>query len=312
MSPPDLRVLLASAPVRPIVAADVRELVRALVEWLPGDAPPIQQAVLSGFVADRLGFAFVGGYRAALSALVPELESAALVTFAATEERGAHPRAIDTHLDRSGDGTLVLTGEKRWSTLAPLAQAALVVAKEGADESGRPRLRLVKVSLEQASVSVEPMPPTPFAPEVPHAVVRFESVRVQHADVLPGDGYDRYLKPFRTLEDLHVHAALVGYLVSLARRAGGHRDVVERCLAICSCLEELARAEPRDPGLHLALAGVLRETESLVSSAKPCLTDVPRDEAERFERDLPLLGVASRARAARTDRAWARLESGTG
>ena len=38
------------------------------------------------------------------------------------------------------------------------------------------------------------------------------------ADLLPGDGYDIYLKPFRTIEDIHVHAALIGYLVGVARR----------------------------------------------------------------------------------------------
>ena len=39
-----------------------------------------------------------------------------------------------------------------------------------------------------------------FVPEISHAEVELDRVKVSDADVLPGDGYDDYLKPFRTIE----------------------------------------------------------------------------------------------------------------
>ena len=50
--------------------------------------------------------------------------------------------------------------------------------------------------------------------EIPHAEVGLDRVRVEASAVLPGDGYADYVKPFRTIEDAHVHCALLGYLVA--------------------------------------------------------------------------------------------------
>ena len=53
-------------------------------------------------------------------------------------------------------------------------------------------------------MTIEDRPPTPFAPEIPHARITLANVTVRDEDVLPGDGYARYLKPFRTIEDTFV------------------------------------------------------------------------------------------------------------
>jgi hypothetical protein len=36
-------------------------------------------------------------------------------------------------------------------------------------------------------------------------------------DLLPGDGYDRYLKPFRSIEDIHIQAATLAWVLREAR-----------------------------------------------------------------------------------------------
>lgn len=264
----------------------------------------IDRALLSGATADRLGFAFAGGYAAALDALVPDLGSS-VACLCATEEGGNHPRAIRARLEPRGDG-FSLSGDKRWATLGPLAQQALVVASVG-EHAGRNQLRVVRVDLASPGVDVQPMPETPFVPEVPHASLRFTDVWLDEGRVLPGDGYTRYLKPFRTLEDLHVHAALLGYLLGVARRFAWPATSVERLLALAGAARDLRDDDPLAPATHVALAGLLAATAALVAELEPLWARVDPAEAERWRRDRALLSVAEKARRARQARAWQEL-----
>ena len=182
---------------------------------------PVDRALIGGACADRLGFAFANGYAEALRALVGDVGVAALC---ATEEGGAHPRAIQTRLE-AGE----LTGKKKWATGATSAAVLLVVASTGIVD-GKNQLRVVRVAANAPGVRMHPTS-SPFVPEIPHAEIELDHVRVADSDVLPGDGYEDYLKPFRTVEDIHVHAALAGYAAGVARRRGWH-ELAERWLAL--------------------------------------------------------------------------------
>lgn len=309
MSAGELVNELLTAPATPLVASDPTDFWQKLAPHTGRWSRSIERATLSGLFADRLGYAFVGGYVSALQCLVPELGRDGLACLAATEAGGAHPRAIETRLEPAGDDGFTLSGHKRWSTLAHLAETALVVATIGAGEDGRPRLRVVRVRLDAPGVRVEPMAATAFVPEVLHSSLSFERVSVAAEALLPGDGYERYLKPFRTIEDLHVHAALVGYLVSIARRSGWPHDVLERAVAVGAALGALAGEDALSPAIHVALAGAIRETQLLLADLAPHWPSAPAAERERWERDQPLLAVAERARAARCESAWNRLGS---
>jgi acyl-CoA dehydrogenase len=264
---------------------------------LPADLDdrPFDRAVRGAHDADRLGHAFVHGYGAALATLVPGVP--ARTSLCATEEAGNHPRAIATRLDTD----LRLRGAKTWSTLAHQAELLLVVASIGSDDTGRNRLRVVKVSPTAPGVTITPMPPPPFAPEIGHAEITFDT-RVAAGDVHPGDGYDDNLKPFRTVEDIHVHAALVGWMLGLGERHGWPRELIERLLAAVATLRGLATAPPLAPATHLALAGAIAQTRELVARAPWASLDT--DTRARWERDRPLLEVAGRARTARLEAAW--------
>ncbi len=148
------------------------------------------------------------------------------------------------------------------------------------------------------------MPPTPFSPEIPHATLRFDGVRIAADRVLPGDGYADYLKPFRTIEDLHVHAALLGYLIGVGRRSSWPEVVLERAVALAVAARALAVAPPSDPAVHVALGGVLDLARHLVADTAAHWLSASEAERERWKRDLPLLAVAQRARGARLARAW--------
>ncbi len=267
---------------------------------------PFDRAFASGACADRLGFAFAGGYAEALRVLVPELPPGSITALCATEEGGVHPRAIRTHLVATGPGRYELSGRKKWATVASAASSLLVVASTG-EESGKNRLRVVRVRADAPGVRLHPSSAA-FVPEIPHAEVELESVIATDADLLPGDGYDAYLKPFRTIEDIHVHAALAGYLIGVARRHHFPHDVQEHLLVLAVAAHALAHADPKAAATHAALAGVLALAVRLVGEIEPLWSVAPDDEWSRWQRDRALLRVASSARTARRERAWSILD----
>lgn len=281
----------------------------------------VERALWAGFHADRLGYAFVGGYGAALSRLVehvgqaqglpagrafPERPLPPHVCLCATESGGAHPRAIATRLDKQG-GALVLEGEKTFATLATVSDELLVVASRGIEADGKNRLRIVRVKPNADGVEIIPRPETPFTPEIPHAVVRFKGVVVENEDMLPGDGYEQWLKPFRTIEDTHVLAATVGYLQGAARTHGFGRDVSAELVSLSLSLIDIGARDPGMPLTHIVLAGLFSATRRLVASLGTAWEKAPEDERARWLRDLPLLSIAENARSKRTDNAWAQF-----
>ncbi|MBX3227360.1 MAG: acyl-CoA dehydrogenase [Labilithrix sp.] len=292
-----LEHLLRSAPAGPIANLDV---------WFAriADAPyaqPIDRALWAGFEADRLGYAFVGGYQAALERLLG-LRDGKRRSLAATESGGAHPRAIQTRLE---DG--VLRGEKTFATLATHAEELLVVASKGTGADGKNQLVLARLPLPAERVTIAPRAPTPFAPEIPHAKVTLDAVPSTSFDVLAGDAYVEYLKPFRTIEDAHVLGATLGYLLGLARRSGFDHAFMEGAAALVLGVREVALAPPSEAAKHVALAGLFTQLRRLVTEHDASFAKAPPDELARWRRDLGLLMVAEQARTQRTAAAWQAL-----
>jgi alkylation response protein AidB-like acyl-CoA dehydrogenase len=254
----------------------------------------VERAAIGGARADRAGHAMALGYSAALEALVGEANA----SLCATEDAGNHPRAIQTRLH---DGRV--TGTKRWATLADHATYLLVVATEGTDDAGRPRLRVVRVRKDAPGVTLA-MSSAAFIPEIAHARVTLDAVP---GDVLPGDGYADYVKPFRTVEDIHVHAAIIGYLIGVARREALPRPLIERLAMAAAALVTLGAADPKSPSTHIALGGVLATTAAVLPELEAAWSAAPSEEWARWQRDRALFGVAGKARTERLARAWQTL-----
>jgi acyl-CoA dehydrogenase len=303
---PLLRWLLTAAP-HPQRLEDVAGWWASHLESASRFAGPADVALAGGFSADRLAYAFASGYQAALRALLPELPRERRYALCATESGGGHPSAMQTRLTRSDEGGLTLEGTKTFVTLGTAADELLVVATEGQDAQGRNRLRLVRVDPRRPGVTLNELPPAPFVPELPHAEVQLKAVPVSMQDVLPGDGYERYLKPFRTVEDCHVLAAVLGWLLQVARRSGWPDPVREQLLALAVTLHGLAREEPRSAAVHLALAGALELLSQQIQSLEPLWAQVDAPTRERWMRDRALLHVAGRVRAKRLEAARQKL-----
>ncbi len=265
-------------------------------------ALPVERALVGGAHADRIGYAFASGYSEALRALVPNLDG--IAALCVTESGGNHPRAIETKLVPTAGG-YELTGHKKWATVGSLAQSLLVCASTGTD-GGVNRLRMVRVAASAPGVTITPSS-APFVPEIPHAEITFDRVAVSEADLLPGDGYAEYVKPFRTVEDIHVHAALLGYLVGVAQRRSFARDAIERLLALALTARTIASEDAKHSATHVVLAGVFSLVGREVAAVEAAWSAAPDEEWQRWQRDRALLQVAGKARQARRDKAWSLL-----
>lgn len=264
---------------------------------------PIDRAIVGALSVDRVAWAFAGGYVAALQQLIPSLGREGFASLAATEEGGAHPRAIRTTLEGG-----VLRGSKRWVTMpgdAASASTFFVVARLAEDDAnGRPRLKVVRVRSDAPGLTVS-RTSAAFVPELAHAELTLDGVPVTEADVLPGDGYAEVLKPFRTVEDLHVHGALAGMVLGLSARIDAPRPPREQLLAALIAIRELALADPRSRAVHLALGGVIAIVDGAVRQIEPSFVALDAEARAAWERDRVLFAVAAKARTARLETAWA-------
>ena len=268
---------------------------------------PVDHALAAGFAMDRVGWAFATGYQCALARLFPGLPPGRPAALAVTEAAGGHPRAIATLL-AGPPGARTLSGHKRFITLGFYAEVLFVVATTGTDDAGRPRLVVAMMEAWAPGITLTAGPETPFAPEVPHGAADFRGVSVPDNAVLPGDGYADYVKPFRTVEDAHVTAAVGAYLLRLAREHRWPRESVADLVAVLAGVRAAALADPRSPAVHIALDGLLRALRVWIASAAVHLDALPEPARSRWVRDQGLLVVADRVRAARTEAAWTALE----
>lgn len=277
---------------------------RALAAAHPGT---IERALIGGFAADRVAWAFASGYQAALHALFPDAPDDRICALCVTEAEGNSPRAIKSSLRKEGDGWL-LNGAKRWTTLGPEGSTFFVAARDETASGERASIKIVRVPSDSAGLKIERMPETKFVPEVPHARLQFEHLKMPQTAILPGDGYAMYVKPFRTVEDIYVNAAILAYLVREARRRAWPAPWIERTCSLLIVFQQLSKQEPSAPQTHIALAGALAIGAGLTAEADELWAGTPADPAAaRWQRDRALFGVAAHARAARTERAWQQL-----
>lgn len=299
-----LDVLLAGAGAEPV--RDLERVWREYQATCEAGGSLFVAAVLVASRCDRLGLAFAVGYPAAVQELSEgtELPCALCVT----EEDGTHPRAVKTTLERRG-GRYELDGTKTFVTFGNLAKTLLVAARVGAKPDGRPDLALVRIPADRAGVSLQVHPPMPFGPEIPHARLALDRVEVRDEERLPGDGYSRYVKPFRTIEDIHVLGAALGYLIGVVRRVNGSACLLAGLSATLVSLAGLRALSALDPRGHIVLQGAYQQVVDLIDGEemRGVWQTASDDERERWQRDRPLLDVASRARTARFERAQQEL-----
>ncbi len=288
----------------PSMAAWKKEYDAAAAGW----DTPVDRAVIGGFLADRTAYAFAAGYESGLRRLVPSLPEKAIVSFCVTEEKGGHPSSIRSTLKEGGSGgAWTLDGSKKFITMANEADLLLVAASTGAAPDGKNRIRMALVDRNAPGVEVSVMKGLPFVPEISHGTVAFRDVLLDGGAILPGDGYSEYIRPFRTVEDLHMFAAIAGFIFRIACIYRWPRTAREETAGLIVCARTLALDNPSAPAVHIALGGLHRQVASLLESTSRYWELVDEKTRAGWERDRALLKVAETARSKRLETAWSRF-----
>ncbi len=276
-------------------------------------AIPADKAMIGGFISDRVAYAFAAGYQASIQRLVPDLPSNAITAVCITEEGGAHPRMIKSSLvpvdAHSGDQSLwKLNGKKQFVTCATDADQLLVAASTGLDQDGKNQIRMVMLSREISGLTFELMKDLPFIPEISHGKITFDNVTVQKSQILAGDGYIEYIKPFRTIEDIHVSIAMLGYLFRVSCQYKWPGSFKEQIISLLVSARTLSIENPLATAVHIATGGFFSQINQLLSSVEPLWAKTDQETRNSWNRDKVLLTIADTARTRRLSAAWAHYE----
>ncbi|MCV9921124.1 acyl-CoA dehydrogenase family protein [Pseudomonas sp. BT-42-2] len=283
-------------PLRQPLAASLGQTYAAQLERL-GTVAPFELAVLGGRAMATPGLAFLIGYQAALRVLWPSAP-AALGALCATERRSVRPADMHSRLEG-----LRVTGRKDFVTAGLEAEWLLVAARcEAAGESAQ--LKLAVVYPGEPGVTLEALPTLPLMPEVGHA-----RLTLQHAacELLAGDGWDAYVKPFRSLEDLYVLAALVAWLYGVGQESAWPQALQLRLLGLLGGCAEGSRQCADSVGCHLLLGGLFAQFNALRGELDQALAAGPEQWAQLWQRDQGVLALATAARDKRLAKAWAAI-----
>lgn len=263
-----------------------------------GDATPFTLAVLGGRLAATPGLAFLAGYQAALRALWPAAPHS-LGALCVTENKSTRPADMSTRLE-----DLHLNGRKDFVTAAEAADWLLVAAREEA-AGAPPRLAMGVVRNGDPGVRIEPLPALALMPDISHGRLHLQQA---HCERLPGDGWDAYAKPFRSIEDLHVLAALCAWLYGVAQNSHWPQDLQLRLLGLLAGCAEMARLCPSTASSHLLLAGLFAQFASLQGEIDSAMASGPPAWNSLWLRDGKLLEIARTARAKRLEKTLATLQ----
>ncbi len=266
---------------------------------------PIDRAIIGGALAGRVAHAFCSGYHNALQRLFPGLDDQRRAALLVTERGGKSPRDIATRLTAHQEHWL-LNGEKSYVSGGSAAQQLLVLAASGETAEGRRQLKIVRLSSQQAGVSIEDLPAAAWMPEFRHGHARLQQVVVRAEDLLPGDGFADYTRPFATLESGFIFAALASHLFRLATVHRWPLAQRQSLLFLIMAYRSISDLDPRQPATEILLQGCHDQAVAIIEQCAPCLGQLPGELSAAWQRDSGILRMA-KGTLQRSAKAWERF-----
>lgn len=283
--------LLESHERLPAVA-DLAEGFATLLQQV-GTVTPFELAVAGGRCMATPGLAFLVGYQAALRMLWPSAPPS-LGALCATEQRSLRPADMQTRLS-----DLRLSGRKDFVTAGDAADWLLVAARS--EQPGEtPRLSLAVVYPGEPGVRVEKLPALPLMPDISHGRLHLDGAL---CELLAGDGWDAYVKPFRSLEDVYVLSAMTAWLYGVGQDSGWSQPLLLRLLALLAGCAEASRQPPNNPAGHVLLGGLFAQFDALKNEIDQALAEGNPEWAQMWQRDQSVMQLAAGARAKRLAKA---------
>ncbi|WP_367374458.1 acyl-CoA dehydrogenase [Pseudomonas lini] len=275
---------------------DLGEGFAALLQQL-GAVSPFELAVVGGRLMATPGLAFLVGYQAALRMLWPSAPLS-LGALCATEQRSLRVADMQTRLR-----DLRLSGRKDFVTAGDAADWLLVAARS--EEPGEvPRLNLAVVYPGEPGVRLEKLAPMPLMPDIGHGRLFLDNAL---CELLAGDGWDAYVRPFRTLEDIYVLSAMTAWMYGVGQDSDWPQTLQLRLLALLAGCAEVSRQAPNNPAGHVLLGGLFAQFDGLKTEVNQALADGPPEWAAMWQRDQAVMDLAAGARGKRLAKALAGL-----
>jgi hypothetical protein len=263
----------------------------------------VDLSAAGGFMSACPAFMFASGYQSALRYLFgPASLTGKIASFAITETGGGSPSAINTIMELSPDGALI-TGEKSFLTMGLESDIYFTAASEGIADDGRKKIKLVRIEKGAEGARLEQFE-LPFVKEISHARLIMKGVRVTGDKIYVGDGYSSYIKPFRTIEDIHLFASVCGYLMRCTLLHKWPREIFEEAVVLHTALVQAGTASPSAPEIIITVSGVKQMLDSLIKKIEPLWEKTGGPEADLWKRDSALFAVAKNVREKRSSKAW--------
>ncbi len=270
----------------------------------------IDQSIYCGYHAPGVAWAFLAGYQHALQTLFGSPDGNSLAALCTTEKGSSHPAAIQTKIDTINESTSTVHGQKDFVSFADIVDYLYVSCSHGQTDNQN-QIKVVAVPVNRQGVQIDLLPDLPFVSEAKHGRVTLNEVSVSSTEVITGDGFTDFVKPFRWHEDLHVLAALLAYLLSLSRRFDWETAFQERLLTKLYNIQQLAKESATSPLNHLIISGLWTETRQLLDQMEQQWHKVDEVIKAAWQRDRNLLNVANKVRLKRTERAWNEINPGS-
>jgi hypothetical protein len=279
-------------------------------------ASTLEQAALGGRYSTNMSYAFSAGYQSAIQSLFKP-ETRALASLCITEKDGNHPRNIKSTLIKHKD-SWQLNGSKSFITGAKHAEQLYIAVTEPSTPeeckneeaiNARPTIKMLAIAANLPGIEIKTMPPLPFVPEVSHGIATFEHVDIKAEQILAGDGYTQYVKPFRTHEDIHILAAVIGFRIGEAINSNWSQSSIEAHLMLLSCLLSLSTNNLTDPTTHILFSGCRTQFSNLIQQTDDEFKKNNLEGFSDWKRDKALLEIASKAHKVRTQRAWNQISN---
>lgn len=279
-------------PVNPDLAEGFATLLHTL-----GTVTPLELAVVGGRLMSTPGLAFLVGYQAALRMLWPSAPLS-LGALCATEQRSLRVADMQTRLS-----DLRVSGRKDFVTAGDAADWLLVAARSEA--SGEtPRLSLAVVYPDEPGVRLEKLPAIALMPDISHGRLFLDNAQ---CELLAGDGWDAYVRPFRTLEDIYVLSAMTAWLYGVGQDSDWPQALQLRLLALLAGCAEVSRQAPNNLAGHVLLGGLFAQFEGLKAELNEAMADGPQHWAAMWQRDQSVMDLAAGARGKRLAKALAAI-----
>ncbi len=268
-------------------------------------ADPFERLVHCALRSGSQANAGIAGHQSAVRRMFPGTPPDAVTSFCVSEQRGPHPRYIDTRLE-SVNGQWQITGEKMWGTMAPPSTLIYVAASTGVVD-GQNQLKMVGIHGDATGITKVPLPPERQAGEVPICDLRFVATPVADGHIYDADAYETYIKPFRLVEDVFSTVATQIALLRLGHACGLTHAQREDLVGLIVQGQAVAESTMDAPGDLLLITSYLRSSQTFWGTLADGFAGASDEIRDGWHVGRPILTVAARAREQRRHNAWAAL-----